>query len=288
MNGLVLFSYERPIREIMSALQKLTGQSLGWRELDSAAMKADGIIQLRRQRTLFLDHARKWADWWSHNWKPYVSEEADAQLDRTKESIEQFAERVAYMPQPSLPTEIPTGPFVKLGEGMLYQQFEPYLNLDVGRAIPRPEELLKHSPKDHPSPELLTWAAQKGVDLLRIEIKRPGDNKTYYGYQPVGMKIWKIDNKRLQNLEKELQQSKKLALPPLWEGPISSVDQQEADIAEEKAATFLFITREGTCGTMQIRSGLFHEFVQGAAVYGPPVFEYRHIYTSEPEKSSSK
>jgi beta-lactamase regulating signal transducer with metallopeptidase domain/protocatechuate 3,4-dioxygenase beta subunit len=287
MNGLVLFSYERPIREIMSALQKLTGQSLGWRELDSAAMKADGIIQLRRQRTLFLDHARKWVDWWSHNWKPYVSEEADAQLDRTKHSIEQFAERVAYMPQPSLPTEIPTGPFVELGEGMLYQQFEPYLNLDVGRAIPRPEELLNNSPKDHPSPELLAWARQKGVDLLRIEIKRPGDSKTYYGYQPVGMKVWKIDNERLQNLEKELQQNKTLALPPLWEGPISSVDQQEGDIAEEKAATFLFITREGTCGTMRVRSGLLHEFVQGAIAMGPAVFEYRHIYTSEPEQSSA-
>ena len=172
--------------------------------------------------------------------------------------------------------------------GVVYHQFEPYLNLDVGRAVPRPEELLKNSPKDHPSPELLAWAAQKGVDLLRIEIKRPGDSKTYYGYQPVGMKVWKIDNKRLQNLEKELQESKKLDLPPLWEGPISSVDRQEGDIAEEKAATFLFITREGTCGTIQIRSGLFHEFVQGAPVMGPAVFEYRHIYTSEPEKSSSK
>ena len=112
VNGLVLFSYERPIREIMSALEKLTGQSLGWRELDSADMKADGVIQLRRQRTLFLDHARKWADWWSHNWKNFVPEEADAQLDRTKKSIEQFAETVAQMPQPSLPTEIPCGPLV--------------------------------------------------------------------------------------------------------------------------------------------------------------------------------
>jgi hypothetical protein len=102
------------------------------------------------------------------------------------------------------------------------------------------------------------------------------------------MKVWKIDNKRLPNLEKELQESEKLDLPPLWEGPISSVDRQEGDIAEEEPATFLFLTREGTCGTIQIRSALFHEFVPGVPVMGPAVFEYRQIYKSEPETSSSK
>ena len=109
MNGLVLFSYERPIREIMSALEKLTGQSLGWRELDSAAMKADGIIQLRRQRTLFLDHARKWADWWSHNWKPYVSEEADAQLDRTKKASSNLRKRSLTCRSPRRRRKSPPG-----------------------------------------------------------------------------------------------------------------------------------------------------------------------------------
>ena len=64
--------------------------------------------------------------------------------------------------------------------------------------------------------------------------------------------------------------------------------RQEGDIAEDEAATFLFITREGTCGTMQIRSGLFHEFVEGWPRDGPPVFEYHYIYKNEPENSSSK
>jgi hypothetical protein len=288
VNGLVLFSYHRPVWEIMSALERLTGQSFGWRELKFAAMKADGVIQSRRQRALFLDHARKWADWWSHNWNDFVSDADDSQLERTKASIDELAEEIAQMPQPSLPTELPCGRLVKLDQGVSYHQFEPYLNLDVGPAIPRPDAILKDSPKDHPSPELLAWATQNGVDLLRIEIKRPGDSKTYYGYQPVAMKVWKMDNERLKNLEKELQESKKLELPPLWEGPISSLDEQEGDISEEKPATFLFITRDGTCGTIQIRSGLFHPFVQGAPVMGPAVFEYDYIYESELEEPSSK
>ncbi len=283
-NGLILFSYERSIREIMSALEKLTRQSHDWRGLDSAAAKADGIIELRRQRGLFLEHARKWADWWSHNWKDFVPEERDAQLQETQRSLAQFAETIAKMPQPALPSEIPCGPQVRIDGGVSWRQFEPYLNLGIHRPPSDPGELLKNSPKDHPSPELLAWAQREGVDLLRIEIKRPDDGKTYYGYQPVGMKVWKIDNKRLKNLDKELQTTKKLDLPPLWAGPISSVDRQTGDIDEEEPATFLFITRGGACGTLQIRSALVHEFVAGAAVMGSSLVEYQYIFEGEPAK----
>ena len=287
-NGLTLFSYERSIREIMSALEKLTRQSHGWHQLDSAAAKADDVMQLRRQRTLFLDHAKLWADWWSHNWKDFVADEADAQLAETKKSLDQLAATIAKMPQSPPPSEIPCGPRVRIDGGVAWRQFDPYVNLDIGRQPSDPGELLRNSPKDHPSPELLAWAQREGADLLRIEIKRPGDSKTYYGYQPVGMKVWKIDNKRFKNLDKELQKSKKLDLPPLWEGPISSIDRQTGDIDPEEPASFLFITREGACGTIQIRSALVHQFVQGAATTGSCLLEYQYIFQSEPEKPTSK
>jgi len=98
MNGLIIFYYQRPIREIMTVLEKVTHQSLGWRDLDPASAKADGVIELRHQRTLFLDHARKWADWWSHNWKDFVLDERDAQLHQTQKSLDQFADTIAKMP----------------------------------------------------------------------------------------------------------------------------------------------------------------------------------------------
>lgn len=276
------FSFGRPIREIMPTLEAMTGQSLGWNELNFVAL-ANGATQQQIQRKQFLQLANRWTDWWSNNWRKFVDNEADAQLDRTKKSIGQFTEMIAKMPQPVLPTEIPCGPLVRLGDGTSHHQFEPYVDLDGGRSVQPPEALLKNSPKDRPSPELLAWAKQNGIDLLRFEIKRPGDGKTYYGYQPVGMKVWKIDNKRWNNLEKELQESKKLDLRSLWEGAISSVEQKEDDVAEEKAAAFLFITRDGACGAVRIRSGLAHQIVQGAPVMGPPVFEYRHIYQSQPK-----
>jgi beta-lactamase regulating signal transducer with metallopeptidase domain len=279
-NGLTLFSYERSVREVMTALEKVTKQSFGWRELDSASFKANSLIQQRRQRTLFLNHARKWADWWSHNWKDFVKDSSEAQLEQTAKSLDQFAESIARMPQPSPPTEIPCGPGVKIGDGTTYHQWAPYLNLDVGRAVGPPDALLQKSPKDRPSPELLDWAAKTGVDLLLIEFKRPGDERTYRGYQPVGMKVWRIDFQRFLNIEKELRESKKLKLPEPWKGPIMSIDLRDENIDVQKPACFLFITREGTCGTIKIRSGVFNEFIEGSPFMGPSVFEYQYIYDS--------
>jgi hypothetical protein len=284
LNGLTLFSYERSVREIMTALEKVAKQSFDWRELDSASFKANGAIQQRRQRILFLSHAKKWADWWSHNWKEFVKDPSEAQLEPTAKSLDQFAASIARMPQPSPPTEIPCGPAVKIGAGTTYHQWVPYLNLDVGRAVAPPEAILRKSPKDRPSPELLDWAAKTGVDLLLVEFTRPGDDRTYRGYQPVGMKLWKIDFQRFLNIEKELRESKKLKLPEPWKGPIMSVDLRDENVDIQKPACFLFITSEGTCGTIKIRSGVFNELIEGSPFMGLSVFEYQYIYDSKADK----
>jgi hypothetical protein len=283
-NGLTLFSYGRPIREIMSALEKITGQSFGWQELRSADFEGHGINQIRLQRTLFLNHAEKWAKWWSKNWQNYAKDETDAQIELTQKSLDKFAESIAKMPQQSMPTEIPCGLLVKLGEGFSNSRFESYIDLDAGRHPSQPKDLIKNSPKDNPSPELLAWAEREGIDLLRIEIKLPNDNKTYFGFKPVGLKVWRIDNKRFKNLEKELHENKKLELPALWDGPISSLDEKTGRIDEKEPASFLFITHEGTCGAMQIRSGAVRDSTPGLPVMGPFAFEYKLIYESEPEK----
>ena len=275
------FIYGRPIREIMPTLEKFTGQSLKWQRLNFSDSKADDINQLRAQRTLFLNHAKQWADWWSKNWQNFVDNEADAQLDLTEKSLEQFAQTIAKMPRPAIPTKIPCGPTVKLGDGHGYTAFEPYLNLDASSAVPRPRDLLEKSPKDKLSPKLLAWARREGIDLLRFEIKRPDDEKTYYAYQPVDMKVWKIDNKRLKNLEKELQESKELDLS-LWKDPISSVDKMEGEMKEGQLASFLFITKQGACGTIQIRSGAHKNMKTGQMLMGPLAFKYQYIYESKP------
>ena len=65
---------------------------------------------------------------------------------------------------------------------------------------------------------LLDWAVHKGVDLIIVNTKEPGSDKSFYALKPVGMKVWRIDNSLFDNLENDLRASDKLELPPLWNG----------------------------------------------------------------------
>jgi len=58
------FSYGSPYHEIMPTLEKMTGQSFGWKELNFASYHG-GVEQKRIQQTLFLNLAERWADWWA-------------------------------------------------------------------------------------------------------------------------------------------------------------------------------------------------------------------------------
>ena len=55
-----------------------------------------------------------------------------------------------------------------------------------------------------------------------MKFKPQGSEKSYYGLQPLSMKVWRIDNSRYDHLAKELQTVEKFDLPGLWEGPIAS------------------------------------------------------------------
>jgi len=69
----------------MSALEKVTGRSHGWMEFIFADFHDTGVAQQRIKRLAFSKHAERWADWWSKNWKQYVSNVAASFLFVTKE-----------------------------------------------------------------------------------------------------------------------------------------------------------------------------------------------------------
>src|SRR5206468_1697142 len=60
-----LFSFGRPVNEIMPALEKITGESHAWTELVFADISGAGAAQDRMKRMAFLKHTRRRADWWS-------------------------------------------------------------------------------------------------------------------------------------------------------------------------------------------------------------------------------
>jgi hypothetical protein len=66
------------------------------------------------------------------------------------------------------------------------------------------------------------------------------------------MKVWRIENSRFDSVETELRASKPLKLPPSWDGPLAQIDEKSGQYDGKLTATFLFITKEGTCGVLRI------------------------------------
>jgi beta-lactamase regulating signal transducer with metallopeptidase domain len=285
------FNYGRPINEIMSALRETTGETHGWMELRFTHLEG-GVEQQRIKRQLFLKLAERWADWWSKNWQKYVRDEADAQLDLTRRALDQYSKSFAAAPSRPPRSEFPRGPNVTVGDStrnQLIRSFDEspsdgFLDLDSGRHPCPPKGLLTATARHEPSKELLAWAEQEGVDLVNVKITPPGSDKTFYAFKPLGMKVWRIENSRFANIQKELRESKRLDLPAPWQGPLALIDQKSGKHDDKLTVSFLFITREGTCGAIQLQAPLSRELVPGTPTRSVPGgLRYKLIYEPGPK-----
>jgi beta-lactamase regulating signal transducer with metallopeptidase domain len=286
--GSVGFFYGRPIYEIMPALEKLVGGIGGWREFRFVFVET-GSARVRFQRRLFLELAERWADWWSKNWPKYVKNKEEAQLDQTAKVLEVYSRSLsAALRQPGR-SGFPCGPSVVL-EGGSQDGWTPsfdehpadaFRDLDTGRLPNPPPDLVKTSSGHEPSKQLLAWAEGEGVNLVTVKIKA-SDGKWYYAFRPLGMKVWRIENSRFANLEKELHESRQLLLPAPWQGLLAPIDEKTGLYDDKLTASFLFITKEGTCGALQIVPPLSGEF--GANGYSSAGLHCTFIYEKDTER----
>jgi hypothetical protein len=151
------------------------------------------------------------------------------------------------------------------------------LDLDSGRHPDAPDALLQNPLGREPSKEWLAWAEREGVDLINIKIAPPGTDKTFYAFQPVNMKVWRIDNNRFDNLQQELRGCKNLELPSRWEGPLVQKDAASGTYDDKLTVSFLFMTQEGTCGAIQIQPPVTRPMVPGAPASTDGGLHYKFI-----------
>lgn len=283
------FTYGRPIREIMPALEKITGESHGWLELNFADTEGQGTVQRRIKRIAFRDHAERWADWWSNNWRKYVASETDAQLPLIREAIDRYSESISQMPDQKPPSKIPCGANAIVGGSVSNSRVRSFdestwgafVDLDSGRYPDPPRELLANSPGGEPSKELLVWAEQEGVDLIGVKTRLPGSEEPFYALMPLGMKVWRVENSLFENLQRELRFSDELVLPTAWDGLIAQIDEESGKGDDTSTVSFLFITQEGVCGALQIASPMNREVAHGARVSDEGGYRYRFIYEDD-------
>jgi beta-lactamase regulating signal transducer with metallopeptidase domain len=256
------FSFGRSIREIMPALEKLTGESHGWLELNFATGKGNGIAQHRMKSQAFVEHAERWADWWSKNWQDFVSDESDAQLVQIRESLDECAASITAMPRPEPRDGFPCGAGVTMSGDMRSRAVrlfdEPLVpglyDFDTGRQPVPARALVNGSPDGVASEELLAWAEREGVELVAMRTKLPGSDTPVYAFKPLGMQVWRIDNERFDELRNKIRYLDEIALPDPWEGLIAQTDEASGKYDGSLTASFLFKTENGVCGALQIKA----------------------------------
>jgi len=244
------FIFGRPFREITGALHTITGQKFNEDELNFV-MLAGGSPQRRIQRQHFQQLAERWAMWWVNNRRRFTDDPA---YDTVKLStLLEAPGRDVVAAQP-----FPTGAKVRAGGGanmdigppQTVRDARTFMDLDAGRSIKWPDEL--PAPEKAKPDDVAIWAAREGYDLRGIEYRPPGSDKSYYALQGFNLRLWQIDNRRYNTIEGELRGDRAPELGRPAGDLLMDFDPQTGTYHPENEATFLFVTRDGATGVLQV------------------------------------
>lgn len=247
------FSFGRPVREISSALRKLTGQKLGEDELNYVFLDGSDRQQ-RMQRQLYQRVAQRWSEWWEGNWKEQVKDEAFSKVNlHVRKDLENKR-------------EFPHGPSARFGQasrGLILQSVRApdveaigpfgtrvFLDLDTSRLTGLPERL--RAPKGEPErmDEISAWAAREGFDVMGTEYTLPGEDRPHYVLRSLGLTAWQIETELWDTIVDELAKPKPPALGTPAAGLLAHFDEAKGRYDPKQFATFLFVTREGGYGVI--------------------------------------
>lgn len=257
------FDFERPFREIVGALQKLTGQDFNDATLENVSLSDDPRGQIL-QRRLFQRHALRWQEWWESHWREFTDDAAYATVKLT----------LANEPLPPAPTRL--GPDAQAIARVTGKTLSPasengrfiqhFLDLDTGYqpdwpdGVPRSEESVEGD-------ELSSWAAENGVDLMCVTHELPNGTRAYV-LRAFDMQVREISARDLQRMDRLVSEG---ALPegrPVGELLLHYDAESEQYVAENGA--FLYVTREGCMGVIEVTDRITRVADLTGLVSAPP------------------
>jgi hypothetical protein len=247
-----LFTFGMPYREITGALHALTGQRFNEDELNFINLQG---TPKQRWLQLWLFHglAARWAVWWKQNWRRFTDDPAYAQVSLPPlPEAPPVAAAAADQPFPTGDKARASSGWagVILGPRQPREYYRTFKDLDTGRETKWPKEL--PDPPKATVEEVAAFAAKEGFDLRGIDYTPLGSDRSYYAIQGLGLRAWQVDNSRYGTIEADLRNDK----PPPLDRPAGDLlmdfDPQTKTYHPENEATFLFVTREGTTGILQV------------------------------------
>jgi hypothetical protein len=239
-----LYSFGRPVREILAALSQLTDQKMDEEGLWHVSFGGtESQSQLKRE--LFARVATKWADWWEQHSKQYVQDPEYTHVN---------------LPQPHAkaakagPAEARYKTCRAHGNCVLESVFNPKANqtfydLDTGRVVGLPEQWRKAKDLEPVLEEILAWAASEGFDLMGTRYTAP-DGQAYYALRGINLQAWELGRDRWKKVFADVTVEALQAEGRPTDGLLLHFDKQSQSIDPAATAPFLYVTREGTPGML--------------------------------------
>ena len=246
-----VFDFGRPFREITGALHTITGQKFNEDELTLVTLDG-GAKQRWLQRRFIRQLAERWAAWWADNARRFTDDPAYARVDLPPLDQPPPSTTRAGSPFPTGPNaHVSTGWWNEiLGPPQAPKFYRTFQDLDTGRSSQWPTEL--PAPEQTASEVVAAWATREGYDLRGIDYRPPGSVRGAFAIQGLGLRAWQIDNRRYETIEAELRTGKPLELGRPAGDLLMDFDPQTGTYHPENEATFLFVTRDGATGVLQV------------------------------------
>jgi hypothetical protein len=238
------FGFKRPVREIIGALQKLTGQSFEDDQIYSVFL--DGTVRQRRMRhELYYRQAQKWADWWEANSASLVDE------PYRKVNLPKLEEK----PEPNLAKN--NLQHYKTDSGGSNWILEPFssakaetvfYDFDTGRRSGLPKKWKSEKYLEAKFAEIEKWATDEGFDLMGAEYLSPTTGKSHFALRPLRLEVWELGKARWKMHSEDITFEELVAEGKSVSNWLLHRDQEQGRFAPEEIATFLFRTKDGTPG----------------------------------------
>ncbi|WP_435018449.1 RNA polymerase sigma factor [Tundrisphaera sp. TA3] len=265
------FSFGMPFREIMGALQAITGKRFGEDQLNHISLDG-GELQRRLQRQLFHELALRWANWWETAWMDFTDDPAFSKV-----GLPTFA----ALPKAETPVGqlFPTGEKVRdsnawvgviIGPPQPLDHLVTFKDLDTGRESKWTDGL--GDAKTTAAETVAAWAAKGGFDLEGAEYRPPGSDRAYFALRGIGLRAWQVDESGFGMMASGLRSGNMPDLSRPAGEYLMYRDPKTGLYNPEKEATFLFITREGLAGILQVTDQITELF--RPEDFGKPVQEH--------------
>ena len=227
-------------------MHSLTGQNLDDIELFNISLHEDPRQQVL-QRRIYRRQAQRWQEWWEANWQSLTNDVAyqkanlkvnDEPLPPASQTLGKNARVVGVMSGAVISPAIQEG-----------QHAWHFYDLDTGYRPNWPAGIPRNEAAGG-SKQLADWASQTGIDLMCLTHHAADGTETYV-LKAFGMTVHEISPRDLRNVDTLI------AAGRLPEGRLVSellmhYDTEKEQLVPNANAAFLFTTREGSRGVIEI------------------------------------